>query len=90
MRTLSFASLFLVFSVPRLTPPAQQMPQLSVPHDSKVTAHAVSRRGRWYMADNGHAVYCVGPVRTLPGPDGQLQRVATYCRGQEPMVRLHD
>ena len=39
--------------------------------------------GRWYLADNGHAVYCYGPVRVLPQPEGGLQRVATFCQGDK-------
>lgn len=48
------------------------------------------RGGRWYLAENGHAVYCVGPVITVPMVDGGLRRVATYCRGDKPLVPLKD
>ena len=46
--------------------------------------------GRWYFAANGHAVYCYGPVRYLPQAEGGLQRVATFCRGDQPIVTLKD
>jgi len=42
------------------------------------------------MAANGHAVYCYGPVMTMPQANGSLLRVATFCRGDQTMVPLHD
>jgi hypothetical protein len=49
-----------------------------------------SQGGRWYFAANGHAVYCYGPVMTLPQADGNLQRVATFCRDGQAVVPLKD
>ena len=46
--------------------------------------------GRWYFAANGHAVYCYGPVMTLPQANGDLQKVATFCRDGETVVPLKD
>jgi hypothetical protein len=46
--------------------------------------------GRWYFAANGHAVYCYGPVMTLPQANGDLQRVATFCRDGQAVVPLKD
>jgi len=46
--------------------------------------------GRWYLAATGHAVYCYGPVMIVPGPDGNLQRVATFCRDGSAVVPLKD
>ena len=46
--------------------------------------------GRWYLAENGHAVYCYGPVRTVTQAQGGLQRVATFCLDNQPMVPLKD
>jgi hypothetical protein len=54
---------------------------------------AVERRsttGRWYFAATGHAVYCYGPVMTLPQANGDLQRVATFCRDGKTVVPLKD
>jgi hypothetical protein len=52
------------------------------------TAH---KGGKWYMAATGHAVYCYGPVMTMPEPtSGGLLRVATFCRGDQTMVPLKD
>lgn len=42
------------------------------------------------MAANGHAVYCYGPIMTMPKADGELIRVATFCRGDKTMVPLKD
>jgi hypothetical protein len=49
-----------------------------------------SHGGRWYFAATGHAVYCYGPVMTLPQANGDLQRVATFCRDGQTVVPLKD
>ena len=49
-----------------------------------------TKGGRWYFAASGHAVYCYGPVMTVPGPNGDLQKVATLCRDGSPVVPLKD
>ena len=49
-----------------------------------------SRGGRWYFAASGHAVFCYGPVVTVPRDDGGLQRVATICRDGSAVVPLKD
>jgi hypothetical protein len=68
------------FRIPPPTPPAKQ-----------VAAKQPARKGgRWYFAENGHAVYCLGPVRLLPQAEGGLQRVATFCQGDKNMVPLKD
>jgi hypothetical protein len=46
--------------------------------------------GRWYFAATGHAVYCYGPVMTLSQPNGDLQKVATFCRDGQAVVPLKD
>jgi hypothetical protein len=46
--------------------------------------------GRWYFAASGHAVYCYGPVMTVPRANGELQRVATFCSNGSPIVPLKD
>jgi hypothetical protein len=60
------------------------------PADRTVARKPARKGGRWYFAENGHAVYCYGPVRLLPHPDGGLQRVATFCQGDKNMVPLKD
>ena len=49
-----------------------------------------TKGGRWYFAASGHAVFCYGPVMTVPGPNGDLQKVATFCRDGSAVVPLKD
>ncbi len=49
-----------------------------------------TKGGKWYFAASGHAVYCYGPVMTLPQANGELQRVATFCRDGQAVVPLKD
>ncbi|MGA9642117.1 MAG: hypothetical protein WBQ72_12015 [Terriglobales bacterium] len=81
MKALALA-LLLSLPVPKLTPPAN----LNL---APAQQPARKKGGRWYFAATGHAVYCYGPVMTLPQPDGLL-KVATFCRGDQPMVPLKD
>lgn len=46
--------------------------------------------GRWYMAEDGHAVYCYGPQQMIPDNQGGLMTVATFCRGDRTIVKLHE
>ena len=48
------------------------------------------KRGRWHMAEDGHAVFCYGPVVTVNSLFGDPKRVATQCQGRSPNVPLHD
>jgi hypothetical protein len=82
MKTLALA-LILSLPVPKLTPPAQI---------SLVQSHETAKKqgGKWYFAATGHAVYCYGPVRTVPQGPGGLLKVATFCRGDQPIVPLKD
>ena len=81
MKALTLA-LLLSLPVPRWAPPAQ--PSL------KPIAPQAPKGGRWHMAANGHAVFCYGPIMTMPQADGELIRVATFCRGDQTMVPLKD
>jgi hypothetical protein len=49
-----------------------------------------SKGGRWYFAATGHAVYCYGPVMTVPQANGDLQKVATFCQDGRAVVPLKD
>ena len=49
-----------------------------------------TKGGRWYFAASGHAIYCYGPVMTIPQANGDLQRVATFCRDGQAVVPLKD
>jgi len=82
MKTLALA-LILSLPVPRLAPPAQPSPTPS-------QQPAKKKGGQWYFAANGHAVYCYGPVMTMPQAPGVLTKVATFCRGDRIMVPLKD
>ena len=81
MKALTLA-LLLSLSVTRFTPPAKP-PSTPLRQDAR-------KGGRWHMAANGHAVYCYGPVMTMPQAAGGLLRVATFCRGDLAMVPLKD
>ena len=82
MKALTLA---LLFSLP-VAPLTPQQP-LRQP-TTHVTRHA--KGGRWYFAASGHAVYCYGPVMTLPRANGALQKVATFCRDGSAVVPLKD
>ncbi len=75
--------LLLSLPVPHTAPPVR------APMERRMTAPA-RKGGRWYLAQNGHAVYCYGPVRVVPQARGGLQRVATYCQGDKIIVPLKD
>jgi hypothetical protein len=82
MKALALA-LVLSLPVPRLAPPAQL--------SSTSTQQTAKRKGgQWYFAATGHAVYCYGPVMTMPQAPGRLLKVATFCRGDQAMVPLKD
>ena len=55
-----------------------------------VKVHAARKGGKWYFAETGHAVYCMGPVMYVQDVQGGLQRVATFCQGDRSMVPLKD
>ena len=67
-----------------------RIPAPTLPVDHVAAKRPARTGGRWYLAENGHAVYCLGPVRLLPQADGGLQRVATFCQGEKNMVPLRD
>jgi hypothetical protein len=69
-------------------PGSQFVPKLRTPSDRVVTQEA-RNSGKWYLAETGHAVFCYGPVMTVQAKDG-LQRVATFCRGDQVMVPVKD
>jgi hypothetical protein len=62
--------------------PAKAGPQVVTPEPQK--------RGRWHMAEDGHAVFCYGPVMTVSALPGDPKRMATRCQGRSPNVLLHD
>jgi len=83
MKTL--ATMLLAFSLPgsHISAPLRSPVQhVQVPQSRK--------GGQWYFAENGHAVYCYGPVMTVADPRGGLQKVATFCQGTQSLVPLKD
>jgi len=85
MKTLSVL-LLASLSIPHVTiPPAHLRSTQSSEH-----AQIPSSKGKWYLARSGHAVYCYGPVMTVTATNGDLERVATFCRGDKLLVPLKD
>jgi hypothetical protein len=73
--------------VPQISRPAAQ----PKPHFvQQQNAQASRKGGKWYLARTGHAVYCYGPVMTLTTVRGEIQRVATFCKGEQVVVPLKD
>ena len=70
-------------------PPLPLAPHKPIPQPTSQAAKR-AKGGRWYFAASGHAVYCYGPVMIVPRADGELQRVATFCRDGSPIVPLKD
>jgi hypothetical protein len=84
------ATLLLSLSLPGSSLPGSHLaPALNSSPEHKVR-QAPRKGGRWYFAENGHAVYCYGPVKMIPLPEGGIQRVATFCSGEKPIVPLKD
>ena len=70
-------------------PVAQLAPQKPL-REPSTTVTKRAKGGRWYFAATGHAVYCYGPVMTVPRANGDLQKVATFCRDGSAVVPLKD
>ena len=62
----------------------------SRPHFAQQAKASPKKGGKWYFARTGHAVYCYGPVMTVANAGGNLQRVATFCKGDQVIVPLKD
>jgi hypothetical protein len=83
MKALATALLALSLPGSKLATPLRPPVDLTVAHHARAS-------GVWYMAESGHAVFCYGPVMVVKGPDGGLQHVATFCRGDQAIVPLKD
>jgi len=81
MKALTLA---LLLSLPVIPAPKQPLRQPTTQISKR------TKEGRWYLAASGHAIYCYGPVMTVPRGDGGLQRVATLCRDGSAMVPLFE
>lgn len=86
-------TLLALVSLPALAniPPARQ-PSPALPNivDKNFSLQSKGKaKGAWYMSAEGHAVFCYGPTMYIQvGTD--LQKVATFCRGDKVVVPLHD
>jgi len=83
--TLLLASL----PVPQIPANKSQAPK-PVPHSAQQAQASPRKGGKWYFARTGHAVFCYGPVMTVTNTDGGLERVATFCKGDQVLVPLKD
>ena len=83
MKTLATALLLLSLPGSFLTPQPRPLVE-------KALARQAAPHGKWYLAETGHAVYCYGPVMLVREPEGGLQRVATFCKGDKTVVPLKD
>jgi hypothetical protein len=79
------ATLTILFSLTVLHPAAPLLPQ-----STEATTRAAQPHGKWYLAENGHAVFCYGPVQVVRDPITGVQRVATFCKGDRVVVPLKD
>ena len=80
--------LLATLPVPQVSMPAQRA--AAQPHFAQEAAPAPRKGGKWYLARTGHAVYCYGPVMNVSAGDGEIERVATFCRGDKLLVPLKD
>lgn len=83
---MKILTLALLFSLPvaQVAPPKKLLREPAIQTAKRATG------GRWYFAATGHAIYCYGPVMTIPDANGDLQRVATFCRDGSAVVPLKD
>ena len=73
--------------VPQVQIPQHSQPQVHFAQQAQSRSH---KGGKWYFARTGHAVYCYGPVMLIPNDAGDLEHVATFCRGDRLLVPLKD
>ena len=73
--------------VPQVQLPKAPQPRSPIAQQTQTTPR---KGGKWYFARTGHAVYCYGPVMTVPRSNGDLQKVATFCRDGSAVVPLKD
>ncbi len=88
MKALTLALLLNLTLIPAFSATTAKLPR----PDRRVigTISQPVKNGRWYFAASGHAVYCYGPVMTLPQANGDLQKVATFCRDGRAVVPLKE
>lgn len=89
-KTLAVVLLFgtALFAKTTVSPPAPSPKLQSEP----ILKKGSKPRGRWHMAENGHAVFCYGPVVVMNSfsDPNEVKRYATQCRGTISPVPLRD
>jgi hypothetical protein len=80
--------LLATLPVPQVSMPLQR--PATAPHFAQQAAPVPHKGGKWYFARTGHAVYCYGPVMNVAAGNGEIERVATFCRGDKLLVPLKD
>lgn len=80
--------LLATLPVPQVSMPARHADLQ--PHFAQQSAITPRKGGVWYFARSGHAVYCYGPVMNVSAGNGEIERVATFCRGDKLLVPLKD
>jgi hypothetical protein len=89
--TTVFCGIALFFALLTIADASVPRPQIAPPQKELVsTIQKNHKGGKWYMADDGHAIYCYGPQRMIPGPDGNLMKIATFCSGDRAIVKLRE
>ena len=81
MKALTLA-LLLSLPLPQAAPPLRK--------PAEQVTRSARKGGKWYFTATGHAVYCYGPVMTVSNPTGDIEHVATFCRGDRLLVPLKD
>lgn len=83
---MRFLCMLLLLTTSVLADIPQPKIALPIPRDP---IKARKTKGKWYMAEDGHAVYCYGPTMMVNGPDGP-QKIALFCAGGKMVVTLRD
>lgn len=91
MRAMLLSLLALTIPALANVPPVKQpIPVRQIQDDRSGLQSKGKHKGTWYMSGEGHAVLCYGPTMFINGPNGGIQKVATFCRGEKEIVPLHD
>jgi hypothetical protein len=88
---MNVVAILLLASLPVPQVQLREVPRTTIqPHFAQSAPAAPRKGGKWYFARTGHAVYCFGPVMNVTDRDGGIERVATFCRGDQLLVPLKD
>jgi len=87
---MNVVAILLLASIPVPQVQLREVHSNPQPRFAQSAAPAPHKGGKWYFARTGHAVYCFGPVMNVTDSDGGIERVATFCRGNQLLVPLKD